>query len=340
MLKKSELDWLPLTMTTNSHKAKYSNPFTATLSGIVNMFKKHPPVGVLSDDDRIDGKVCLVTGANSGLGFAVTQQLVERGGKVIMACRSGIPEAGEEIKRLTGSENVEMLKVDLSDIESITKLITELKARNVKLDIAIFNAAIVPKGSRKTDEGLDQMFMVNYLAKFILIKELLAADLFNKQQTPRIIYVSSESHRSGDDIDFDKFGQFEEYTMSKVIALYGYYKLHLNTLAAELSRRLNKEGISYSVHSLCPGAVNTNIARESPKIFMPLLKLIFGIFFQAPAKAAIPVIYLACSKEIEGKSDYYLHMMAKKEPDHRSLNVDTGKILWEKSENLLKAIAS
>ncbi len=215
---------------TNSHKTQYSNLFTATLSGIVNMFKKHPTAGVLKDEDRIDGKVCLVTGANSGLGFAVTQQLVERGGKVVMACRSGIPEAGEKIKTLTNSDNVEMIRVDLSDVNSNAALVSELKARSIKLDIAIFNAAIVPKGSRKTKAGIDQMFMVNYLAKFILIKEFLSAGFFDMKLVPRIIYVSSEFHRSGNDIDFNNFGQFEEYTMSKVIALYGYYKLHLNTL--------------------------------------------------------------------------------------------------------------
>ncbi len=124
-----------------------------------------------------------------------------------------------------------------------------------------------------------------------------------------------------------------------MIALYGYYKLHLNTLASELSRRLNpNDQVNYSVHSLCPGAVNTNIARESPKIFKPLLKLIFGLFFQNPIKAAIPVTYLACSKEIEGKSDYYLHMMAKKDPDERSLDKTIGEKLWSHSEGLLESI--
>jgi len=325
---------------TNSQKSKYSNPFTATFNGIVNLFRKSTPVGELNDDDRIDGKVCLVTGANSGLGFAVTQQLVERGSKVIMACRSGIPEAGERIKALTGSDQVEMIRVDLSDLNSIRAFVEELKSRNIKLDIVVDNAGMVPSGSRKTKEGLDEMFMVNYLAKFILINELLSADLFNTyQSTPRIIYVSSESHRSGDNIDFEKFGEFEKYTMSKVIALYGYYKLHLNTLAAELSHRLNPNGqINYSVHSLCPGAVNTNIARESPKVFIPLLKVIFGLFFLRPAKAAFPVIYLACSKDVEGKSDYYLHMKAKKDPDERSMDREVGGKLWGKSEKLLKGL--
>lgn len=322
----------------NSEKAKYSNPFTATLSGIANMFKKHPPVGELTKDDRIDGKTCLVTGANSGLGFAVAQGLAHRGGKVIMACRSGIPEAGEQIKSITGSDDIEMIRVDLSDADSITSMIEELVRRNIKIDIAIFNAAIVPSGSRKNKHGLDEMFMVNYLAKFILINKMLENQLFNLQDIPRIIYISSESHRSGEDLDFNTFGHYEEYTMSKVIALYGYYKLHLNTLASELSRRLNLESVQYSVHSICPGAVNTNIARESPKIFQPLLKVVFGIFFQSPAKAAIPVLYLACSKALEGHSDYYLHMMAKKDPDERSLKPEVGRKLWEHSNELLKTL--
>ena len=316
------------------------HPVKATLHGILDLFGKKTPIGKLDKEQRIDDKVCLVTGANSGLGFAIAQQLAERGGKVIMACRSGIPEAGEKIKDLSGSSQVEMMKVDLSDIDSIMNLVQELKNKEIKLDIAVFNAAMVPSGSRKGKSGLDEMFMVNYLSKFLLVNQLLKHEIIPiKDDTiPRILFVSSESHRVNRPIDIQQLGIYEEYTMSKVIGFYGYYKLLLNTFAAELERRLNTEKTTKcAVHVMCPGAVNSNIAKESPAIFKPLIKVIFSLFFASPTKAAEPVLYLACSPEIEGKSHIYLHLMQQKQMDDKALNVDNGEKLWKKSEELLLA---
>ena len=318
------------------------HPVKAMLHGILDLFGKKTPIGKLDKEQRIDDKVCLVTGANSGLGFAIAQQLAERGGKVIMACRSGIPEAGEKIKDLSGSSQVEMMKVDLSDIDSIMNLVQELKNKEIKLDIAVFNAAMVPSGSRKGKSGLDEMFMVNYLSKFLLVNQLLKHEIIPiKDDTiPRILFVSSESHRVNRPIDIQQLGIYEEYTMSKVIGFYGYYKLLLNTFAAELERRLNTEKTTKcAVHVMCPGAVNSNIAKESPAIFKPLIKVIFSLFFALPTKAAEPVLYLACSPEIEGKSHIYLHLMQQKQMDDKALNVDNGEKLWKKSEELLLATA-
>jgi len=316
------------------------HPIKAMLHGILDSFGKKTPIGKLDTDERIDGKVCLVTGANSGLGFAVAQELARRGGRVIMACRSGIPDAGEKIKALTGSSKVEMMKLDLADIDSIMQLVQQLNKQNITLDITICNAAMVSKGSRRGKTGFDEMFMVNYLSKYLLVNQLLKHDIISIKDNviPRILFVSSESHRINRPIDIAQLGIYEEYTMSKVIGFYGYYKLLLNTYAAELERRLNPDGLTNcSVHVMCPGAINSNIAKEAPAIFKPLLKVMFGLFFASPTKAAKPVMYLACSPEIEGKSHIYLHLMQQKQMDEKALQVDNGKKLWEKSEELLLA---
>ena len=317
-------------------KSKYNNPFTATFNGIVDLFRKQEPIGHLKDSDRLDGKHCLVTGANSGLGFAVAQQMAERGAHVYMACRSGIPEAGEQIKQASGSDQVKMLKIDLSSIRSIREFIANVKAQGLQFDVAVFNAAVVPGGSHKTEDGFDQMFMVNYLSKFILVNGLIEIGAFKKGSS-RIIFVNSESHRTNQDIDFEALGVFEEYTMGKVISLYGYYKLLLNVFAMELSRRQNQPNFQYGIFALCPGPVNSNIARAAPKFFMPILKFVFGIFFSSPSKAAAPVMYLACAPSLEGKSDVHLHLMSKKEMDPKALDAENGKKLWEKSEELIQA---
>jgi NAD(P)-dependent dehydrogenase (short-subunit alcohol dehydrogenase family) len=320
-------------------KAKYNNPFSATVNGILDLFRKQEAIGVLKDEDRLDGKRCLVTGANSGLGFAVAQQMAERGAEVFMACRSGIPEAGEQIKKASGSEQITMLKIDLSTIKSIHAFIADVKARGLQFDVAVFNAAVVPGGAQKTEDGFDQMFMVNYLSKFILVNGLLEIGALKKGSS-RLIFVNSESHRTNQEIDFDQLGVFEEYNMGKVISLYGYYKLLLNVFASELSRRQNYPTFQFSIFALCPGPVNSNIARAAPKFILPILKFIFSIFFSSPSKAAAPVMYLACSPSLEGSSDVYLHLMSKKEMDAKALDVETGRKLWEKSEKLLNRFAA
>ncbi len=315
----------------------YDSPFKATLKGITDLFKKQRKDAVLKDTDRLDGQTVMVTGASSGLGFATTAELARRGAKVIMACRSGVPEKGEEIRQLTGSDRIEMISVDLSDIESIRNLVKELKNKEIKLDILICNAAVVPRISRKTKQGLEEMFMVNYLAKYLLIRWMLDHDLLetDKEKMPRIIIVSSESHRNPKTFDWAGFGQYKDYGMNKTVELYGYYKLLLTTLVNELSRRLNNERPIFSVLSLCPGPVNSNIAREAPRLFHPLLKAIFSLFFNSAEKAAIPVVYLAASEDMVDKSLDYFFMLERKDMDEKTKNEANGKKLWELSEKLL-----
>ena len=319
----------------------YNNPFTATFNVILNAFKRSSPIGELKEEDRIDGKTCLVTGANSGLGFAVATQLAQRGGRVFMACRSGIPEAGEMVKEKSGSSTVEMLQVDLSDLNSIESLCQRIGELDLKFDIVVCNAAVVPAGSRKTNQGFDEMFAVNYLAKFVLLNRLHEDGRFNLHATdpPRVIVVSSEAHRSASDIDLRKFGVFEPYKMSKVLSFYGYYKLVLNSFVTQLSRKWNpNESHQISVHALCPGVVNSNIAKEAPKVFKPLLKIIFGIFFQDPFKAARPLVFLGCSPAIRNRNNIYLHMWSEKEMDPRARDSDMGEKLWDKTAYLLSTV--
>lgn len=315
----------------------YDSPLKATIKGISGLFKKQKKDVHLSDSDRLDDMTIMVTGSSSGLGYATAMDLARRGARVIMAVRSGIPDKGEEIRQISGSDKVEMIHVDLSDIESIQGLITNLKERKIKLNMLICNAAIVPRISRKTRQGLEEMFMVNYLAKFLLIRWLLDEDIFvsDGESLPRIIIVSSESHRNPKVYDWENFGKYKDYGIKKTVELYGYYKLLLTTFVNELSGRLNSGSTKFSVFSLCPGPVNSNIAREAPKLFQPLLKVVFGIFFNSPEKAALPVVYLAASKDLEGKPLDYFFMIERKEMDEKTADQANGRKLWEKSEKLI-----
>jgi NAD(P)-dependent dehydrogenase (short-subunit alcohol dehydrogenase family) len=324
----------------NKRGKSYSNAFTATLTGIRDLFRTQKNVVVIKDGDTLAGRKVLITGASSGLGFEAAVQLANRGAHVLMACRSGIPEKGELVRKLSGNPLVEMFPVDLSDMESIMSLAETLNKASLKPDILICNAAVVPLRSRKTRQGLEEMFMVNYLSGYLFIRMLLDRELLNRDNNhiPRIILVSSESHRNPKFFDWEGFGIYKEYTMGKTVELYGYNKLLLTTFASELSRRLNPSGETRcSVFALCPGPINSNIAREAPALFKPLLKLIFRIFFRSPEKAVMPVVYFACSSEPEGKPLDYLFLMSRKEMDPKAMDEENGEKLWRYSEALLES---
>ena len=319
---------------------KYDSPVQATITGIASLFKKRERVGVLGPEDRLDRKRVLIDGSSSGLGLATAKKLAKLGAEVIMAVRSGIPEKGEEVKRKSGSDRVFMHYVDFSDLDSIETLVKEIKEAYGKIDILISNAAVVAKKSIKSKNGLEQMFVVNYLSKFFFVRELLKQNCFNEGESvlPRIIFVTSESHRNPDEFRWDEFGQYIPHNINRTIELYGYYKLLLVTFARELSRRLNPDKTKVSVFALCPGPINSNIAREAPLIFKPLLKLVFILFFRSPEKASEPVVYLTASKDIEGKAFDYLFLMERKAIDKKAEDTNNGKRLWELSEEILKKL--
>jgi NAD(P)-dependent dehydrogenase (short-subunit alcohol dehydrogenase family) len=319
----------------------HDNPVTATLTGILDRFGQKDRIAGLEDSDRIDGKVCLVTGSSRGLGLAVAKQLAERGGHVIMACRSRIPEAGDEVKAASGSGEVEMLQVDLSDLDSVARLCDRLRDDGVRIDIAVLNAGLMPRRARRTPQGLEEMFAVHFLANRLLIARWLEDGVIAREgvgrSMPRIILVSSESHRSAEAIDFDRFGEFVEYGLSGGMAQYGGTKLHMSTFACELSRQLNPGGqVRVSVCALCPGPIDSSITREAPALVKPLLGAVTRVFFRSPEDAAEPVVYLACAPSIEGTSGRYMHMMADKAPSPLAADPEHGRRLWRESARLLE----
>lgn len=317
---------------------KYNNPVAATVKGISDLFRKQEKIGTLGPEDRLDGKKILITGSSSGLGLAAAKALASRGGEIIMAVRSGIPQKGEEVKKAAGSDKVHMLHVDLSDFDSIRMLVDKVKTKFGTIDILVCNAAVVALKGRKTKFGLDEMFSVNYLAKFFLVNILLKKKCFRTEEgsVPRIIFVSSESHRNPDSFEWESFGVFKPFTAGKSVERYGYNKLLMTTFSQELERRLNtNEKTVYSVFAHCPGPVNSNIAREAPVLFQPLLKFTFSLFFRSPEKACEPLEYLAASPTLEGVKKDYLFLMTRKEIDSKATDPENGKLLWQKTERLL-----
>ena len=220
-------------------------------------------------------------------------------------------------------------------------LVRSLSDRKIKIDICIFNAATALPGSRQSASGQDEMFLVNYLSNVILSQLLLAKGVLElKEQAPlsKMIFISSDSHQGATYIDYDEFGTYFKYGVSKGISNYSYFKLVLNTYATELSRRINMDSTRISINVICPGPVASNIVKEAPWLLRMTLKGIFRIVFKSPAKAALPVVYMALSPDYEGKTNEYLHMFNPKKMDPKVYEVQEGEKLWTRSLDLLKTI--
>ncbi|WP_419853722.1 SDR family NAD(P)-dependent oxidoreductase [Candidatus Poriferisodalis sp.] len=310
-----------------------------------------PDIEPVPDDVRIDGETCLVTGANSGLGRAAAIELARRGGRMILACRPGHDGVVEEIKRESGSVSVELIDVDLADLRSVHRCCDELRDRGVRIDIALMNAGLMTPAARRSAQGYDEMFAVHFLANRVMIDRWLSDGVVVPAipggDPPRIVFVSSEAHRSSAAIEFDRLGEFAPYGMKDSMRHYGLSKLALCTYATELSRRLNRQGgvgddvddseeLEVAVHALCPGGVATNITRGAPAPLRSVVDPLLRLFFRSPDDAVEPIVWLCCAPEAGSSTGLYLHLMHRKQVSESAGDPDNGAKLWDVSQVMVE----
>jgi NAD(P)-dependent dehydrogenase (short-subunit alcohol dehydrogenase family) len=320
-----------------------NHPVSAVLSGLLDRLRVRREIPPLSLDDRLDGKLALVTGGASGLGFATSVDLAHRGARVLLADRCE-PERARERAIALGvpPDRIVPVQVDLSDLDAVDRLAGDLARQGARLDRLVLNAAIVPTAARTTAQGLDEMFVVNYLSSFALVTRLLENGVLPRDRrpgdVPRVVVVSSEAHRWSQGLPPGRLDAPRDGSPRRVLAWYGTYKLMLTTFAWELARRMQADGGSrVAVLALCPGAMRTGIARELPGPLRIPLDGLMHLLFQDPFVADEPVLHLACSRAIEGRTAIYLHRMAVKQVDPRVADEGAGRELWARSEEVLAA---
>ncbi len=268
----------------------------------------------------MEGKICMITGANSGIGKVTAIGLAEMNATVVMVCRN--KERGEstlnEITQRTGNNKVDLLLCDLASLESIRNLATEFKKKYQNLHVLINNAGVMLSKRVLSADGFEMNFAVNFLAPFLLTNLLL--DVLKKSAPSRIINVASAAHKYGT-IDFEDLQG--EHKKSRFMGLYGDSKLALLLISYELSRRL--EGTGVTLNTIHPGLVNTNLGvdRSNPK------KGIVRHLFKKPEKGAETSIYLASSPEVEGINGKYFINKQEQKSSEDSYNEALAKKLWD-----------
>ncbi len=280
-----------------------------------------------NDKPNMTGKICLVTGANSGIGKITALELARMGATVVMVSRDrGRGETTKvEIAAATGSQKLDLMIADLAIQQSVRQLADQFKVKYQQLHVLVNNAGLSQTKRNLTQDGLERTFAVNHLAYFLLTNLLL--DLLKASAPSRIINVSSQAQSSGhiafDDLQGEKkYSEFRSYSQSKLANVLFTY---------ELARRL--EGTGVTANCLHPGAVKTNFASESSGFFGIMLRLARP-FEITPEKGAETSVYLAASPEVANVNGKYFIKKKPAQSSKESYDPVVSQKLWEKSARL------
>lgn len=287
------------------------------------------------DIPDLTGKVIIVTGANSGIGWEASKVFAEKGAHVVMACRS--VAKGEVAQRdLSGSSEVAQL--NLASLTSVRVFVDKFKAKHGKLDILVNNAGVMAIPYRKTEDGFEMQFGTNHLGHFALTGLLLQPLLASNKS--RIVNVSSIAHEQGmmnwDDLAWEKnYSEWGAYGMSKLANL---------LFAYELQRKLEVAGVDTMSIGCHPGYAATNLQSIEPERWATrltdmLMKVTNRLLAQSAAMGALPTLYAALADEVNG-GDYIgpakkmRGFPVKVESNDKSHNRQDATKLWGISEQL------
>jgi NAD(P)-dependent dehydrogenase (short-subunit alcohol dehydrogenase family) len=249
-----------------------------------------------SDIPDQKGRVAVVTGANTGLGFETARALAARGATVVLAVRD-VEKGKKAAARISGDVGVQAL--DLTSLNSVRDASAELHAKHASIDLLINNAGVMMPPKQTTRDGFELQFGTNHLGHFALTGLLL--DLLLPVPGSRVVTVSSIAHRAGGAaIHFDDLQWDQSYDRG---AAYGQSKLANLLFAYELQRRLAPRGTTTSV-AAHPGIASTELIRDVPAAVRVIAPVIAPLLTQSAAAGALPSLRAATDPAVLG-GQYY-----------------------------------
>src|ERR1035437_2507140 len=287
----------------------------------------------INDAPVQNGRIAIVTGANSGLGFDTALALAGKGVSVVLACRNldKAKAAQEKILARHPKARIECLALDLASLKSVRAFAASFSKSHKKLDLLINNAGIMMPPYSLSEDGFESQMAANYLGHFALTGLLLP--MLSKTPGSRFVSLSSLAHNGGA-IRFDDLNFKNGYSKR---AAYGQSKLACLMFAYEFDRRLRKAGFKTLSVAAHPGVAATNLAQHFPRF----LSVFFPLVGQSAARGALPTLYAALGADING-GDYCgprsMRQMrgepVKVDSNRASKDQAAAKRLWKLSEEL------
>jgi len=275
----------------------------------------------------LSDRICLVTGATSGIGAATAEGLARLGARVVVVGRNSdrCARMAWKIQHKTGGLPVGCLVADLSAQGDIRRIVQEFERSYDRLDVLVNNAGGYFHSRQLSVDGIEMTFALNHLAYFLLANLLL--DQLRRGGSGRVINVASEDHRSGR-IDFaDPMGE-RNYDRHRA---YAQSKLANILFTYELARRLDGSGLT--ANALCPGSVRTRLGANNGRLRKMVLNLLARGRISAEAGADTPV-YLASSPSLEGVTGGYFVRREARPSSSASYDQQTAERLWRMSQAL------
>ncbi|KAJ7344721.1 hypothetical protein JRQ81_000671 [Phrynocephalus forsythii] len=289
--------------------------------------RKYIAGGVCKSTAKLNGKVVVITGANTGIGKETARDLAGRGARVILACRDMVKAeaAASEIQATTGNQEVFAKKLDLADTRSIREFAENFLKEEKALHILINNAGVMLCPYSKTTDGFEMHLGVNHLGHFLLT--FLLIERLKQSAPARIVNLSSLAHHGGKIRFHDLQG---EKCYNRHLA-YSHSKLANILFTRELAKRLQGTGVT--ANAVHPGVVYSELTRQSSLMYR--LTRMFYFLLKTPVEGAQTSVYCAVAEELETVSGKYFSDCAPAYVSPQGRNDETARRLWEVSCELL-----
>jgi NAD(P)-dependent dehydrogenase (short-subunit alcohol dehydrogenase family) len=278
----------------------------------------------------VEGKVCVLTGATSGIGRVAAEHLAGMGAQLVLVGRDQAKGemALERIRRRAPAIRAEIHYADLARIQEVRRLAAELAAAYPRIDILINNAGALFRRREVTRDGLERTFALNHMAYFLLT--VLLRDRLVASAPARVVNVASEAHR-GATLDFDdlqgarRYGGWAAYRRSKLCNI---------LFTRELARRLQGTGVT--ANCLHPGFVASSFGDNNDGIFRLGILVAKRLFAISEEAGAATTVYLASSPEVEATSGVYFERCRPVTPSAAARDDGAARRLWERSAQLVE----
>lgn len=274
-------------------------------------------------------RLCVITGANSGIGKITAQELARKGFDIVMLCRNldKARPVQQAIQAANPTVTIDLIQCDVASMASVRAAAAQIQDRYDHIDVLVNNAGLYIDKEQYSPDGYELTFATNHLGAFLLTNLLL--DLLRKGQDARVVTVSSEAHRFAGTFRLDELARPASYGAMRA---YGKSKLCNILFANELADRLMDDGITSN--SLHPGTVSTNFAADSGAVFGAILGLVRPLL-KTPEQGAATSIFLAASPQVEHVTGLYFDDSKPKTPTKDAQNNFYAKRLWELSTELV-----